>query len=139
MLECQFIPKLKQLTDTVIQTLNRHLWHLAEELVPFALCSKQLTPKLKKSLGRKLLKLYRENQNKSFAPKKLRFPTISERTEISDVAGERSVFLFQHFNLNINDIRFLSHALNRWPLFEGYKKLEKHRRALRGKHSKKIS
>ena len=40
MLECQIIPKLKQASDTVIQTLNRHLWYLTEELIPFALCFK---------------------------------------------------------------------------------------------------
>ena len=71
MFECQTIPKLKQVADTVIQTLNRHLWYLTEELVLCALCSKQLTPELKEILGRKLLKLYRENQNKSFAQKKI--------------------------------------------------------------------
>ena len=78
MLECQTIPKLKQVADTVVQTPNRHLWYLTEELVPFALCSKQITPELKEIHDRKLLKLYRENQNKSFAPQKPIFPTISE-------------------------------------------------------------
>ena len=125
MLECQTISKLKQVADTAIQTLNRHLWCLTEELVQFALCSKQLTPELKEILGRKLWKLYRENQNKVFAPQKPLFLTISVRTEIPDLAGERSVLLFQHFNLSIDDLQSLSYALNRWPLFEGYNKLEK--------------
>ena len=39
MLECETIPKVKQVADTVIQILNRHLWYLTEELVPFSLCS----------------------------------------------------------------------------------------------------
>ena len=125
MLECQTIPKLKHVADTVIQTLDRHLWYLTEELVPVALCSKQLTSELKEIHDRKLLKLYCENQNKSFAPQKPIFPTISERTEIPDLAGERSVLLLQHFNLSVDDLQFLSYALDRWPLFAGYKKLEK--------------
>ena len=125
MLEYQTIPKLKQVADTVIQTLDRHLWYLTEELVPVALCYKQLTPELKEILGRKLLKLHCETHNKSYASQKPIFPTISERTKIPDLAGKRLVLLFQHFNLSINDFQFLSYALNRWPLFEGFKKLEK--------------
>ena len=35
------------------------------------------------------------------------------------------MLLFEHFNLSIDDLQFLSYALNRWPLFEGYKKLQK--------------
>ena len=43
------------------------------------------------------------SQNKLFAPQKPTFPTISERTEIPDLIGERPVFFFQHFNLSIDD------------------------------------
>ena len=36
------IPVFKNISDAALSALNRHLWYLSEELIPFALCSHQL-------------------------------------------------------------------------------------------------
>lgn len=124
MLECQAIPKLSKIAEKTIQALKRHLWCLTEELIPFALCSKQLAPEVKEVLARKLFQLYRDNQHKMFAPQKPTFPQITLSTQIPDLVGARSVLLLQHFKFSIDDVQFLRRAQNQWAKFDSYKRLQ---------------
>ena len=89
----------------------RHvIWYLTEELIPFALCSKQLACEGKEVLARRMFQLYRENQHTVLAPQKPVLPHITETTRISDMAGRRSVLLFQRFRFTIDDVQFLRRA-----------------------------
>ena len=54
---------------------SRHLWYLTEELIPFALCSKQRACKEKEVLARRMFQLYRENQHTVLAHKNQYCPT----------------------------------------------------------------
>jgi len=93
MLECQTMPVLGDISARAIQALNRHLWYLTEELIPFALCSQQLAPEVKEVMARKLFQLYRENQHAMFPSQKPAFPHITRLTQISDLVGERFVLV----------------------------------------------
>ena len=114
MLKYQSSSKLGNIAHNAAKTPSRHLWYLTEELIPFALCSKQLACEEKKVLARRMFQLYRENQHTVLAPQKLVLPHITETTRISDLAERRSVLLFQRFRFTIDDVQFLRRAQSQW-------------------------
>ena len=124
MLECQTKPKLNNIFERLIPAMNRHLWYLTEELLPFALCSTQLAHEEKEVLARKLFNLYLENQHKVFELQKPIFPHITQSTQMSDLVGKRSVLLLQHFKFSIDDVQFLRRAHNQWFKYDSCKRLE---------------
>ena len=96
--------KLGNIAHNAAKAPSRHLWYLTEELIPFALCSKQLACEEKEVLARRMFQLYRENQHTVLAPQKPVLPHIAETTRISDLAGRRSVLLLQRFRFTIDDV-----------------------------------
>ena len=86
MLKHQSSSKLGNIAHNAAKALSRHLWCLTEELIPFALCSKQLACEEKKVLTRRMFQLDRENQHTVLAPQKPVLPHITETTRISDLA-----------------------------------------------------
>ena len=75
MLKYQSSSKLGNIAHNAAKALSRHLWCLTEELISFALCSKQLACEEKEVLARRMLQLYRENQHAVLAPQKPVLPT----------------------------------------------------------------
>ena len=51
-------------------------------------------------------------------------PTL-ETTRISDMAGRRSVLLFQRFRFTIDDVQFLRRAQSQWCKSDSYQRLER--------------
>ena len=58
------------------------------------------------------------------APQKPVLPHITETTWISDLAGRRSVLLFQQFRFTIDDVQFLRRAQSQWCKSDSYQRLE---------------
>ena len=125
MLKYQSSSKLGNIAHNAAKAPSRHLWYLTEELIPFALCSKQLACEEKKVLGRRMFQLYGENQHTVLAPQKPVLPHITETTRISDLAGRRSVLLFQRFRFTIDDVQFLRRAQSQWCKSDSYQRLER--------------
>ena len=125
MLKYQSSSKLGNIVHNAAKAPSRHLWYLTKELIPFALCSKQLACEEKKVLARRMFQLYRENQHTVLAPQKLVLPHITETTRISDLAERRSVLLFQRFRFTIDDVQFLRRAQSQWCKSDSYQRLER--------------
>ena len=125
MLKYQSSSTLGNIAHNAAKALSRHLWYLTEELIPFALCSKQLASEEKEVLARRMFQLYRENQQTVLAPQKPVLPHITETTRISDLAGRRSVLLFQRFRFTIDDVQFLRQAQSQWCKSDSYQRLER--------------
>ena len=125
MLKYQSSSKLGNIAHNPAKALSYHLWYLTEELIPFALCSKQLACEEKEVLARWMFQLYRENQHTVLAPQKQALPHITETTRISDFVGRRSVLLFQRFRFTINDVQFLRRARSQWCKSDSYQRLER--------------
>ena len=98
---------------------------MTKELIPFALCSKQLACEENEVLARRMFQLYRENQHTVLAPQKQVLPHITEITRISDLAGRRSVLLFQGFRFTNDDVQFLHRAQSQWCKSDSYLRLER--------------
>ena len=98
---------------------------MTEELIPFALCSKQLACEDKEVLARRMFQLYRKNQHTALASQKPVLPHITETTRISDLAGRRSVLLLQLFRFTIDDVQFLRRAQSQWCKSDSYQRLER--------------
>ena len=63
------------------------------------------------------------NEGAPLTPEKSRFPEITRETCVSDLVGERSVFLFQRLKLSVYDPRFLKYTRNKWRQFDRWTKL----------------
>ena len=75
MLKYRSSSKLGNIAHSAAKASSRHLRYLTEELIPFALCSKQLACEEKEVLARRMFQLYRENQHTVLAPQKPILPT----------------------------------------------------------------
>lgn len=113
---------LQEIAITATVAMKRHLWYLTEELIPFALCSNQLSAVEKEKIAYKLFSMYRE---KTLTPQKPVFPQLSESTEICDLVGDRSVLLFQRLKFTMEDIQFLRYSSEKWLTFPSYQRLDK--------------
>ena len=60
MLKYQSSSKLDSIAHNAAKAPSRHVWYLTEELIPFALCSKQLACEEKEVLARRMFQLYQK-------------------------------------------------------------------------------
>ena len=60
MLKYQSSSKLDNIAHNAAKAPSRHVWYLTEELIPFALCSKQLACEEKEVLARRMFQLYQK-------------------------------------------------------------------------------
>ena len=104
MLKYQSSSKLGNIAHNAAKAPSRHLWYLTEELIPFALCSKQLACEEKEVLARRMFQIYRENQHTVLAPQKPVLPHITE---------------------NNDDVQFLFRAQSQWCKSDSYQRLER--------------
>jgi len=114
----------RDMSVAAISALQRHLWYLCEELIPFALCSSHLHDHTKEALASKLFRVYQQFFKTTLFPQKPLFPSISESTKIENLVGERSVIIFQRFKFSVDDVQFLRYSSAKWDDFESFRKFK---------------
>ena len=77
----------KELAESALATLNRHLWYLAPQTVMFALFSNKVSEDTKSRMAARLLTLDRPDSPSLGLPK---FPVITANTELWDLVTEAS-------------------------------------------------
>lgn len=121
----QDVIKYKQIdpevATVVLNKLERHQWYLTQEIVPFTLFSsnEMVTSSLKQQLA---TKLYTTEKPQSFRMGKPLFPKIiTERTNLIDLIGPDSTFLFKALNINME---WLQKPVDTWQLYEDFRKAQ---------------
>ena len=79
------------LSDTALNVLRRHLWYLTEEVVVFSLFSGKLFSDEKSRIAAKLLTFSVPDHIECGKPE---FPDLLEKTQLVDLIGPKSWFLF---------------------------------------------
>ena len=91
----------EKVAETARHAILRHRWYLTAELIPLALCSKQLSSIELEKLAFRIYKSYQKhvtyvkNPSAPLTPEKPVFPEVSLDTCVSDLVGERSAIVFQ--------------------------------------------
>ena len=98
MLKYQSSSKLGNIAHNAAKAPSRHLWYLTEELIPFALCSKQRACKEKEVLARRMFQLYRENQHTVLAHKNQYCPTSQRQHGFQIWREDVPCFCFSGFD-----------------------------------------
>ena len=118
----------KEVAEAARHALLRHRRYLTAELIPLALCSKQLFSTEHEKLAFKIYKSCQKhvtcvkNPSAPLTPEKPVFPEVSLDTCVSNLLGERSVIIFRRLNLSLQDISFLTYSRDKWSDFDGWKK-----------------
>jgi len=76
--------------------LDRHLWYLAEEIVPFALFSNLVSESEKQQIARQLLKVRGTDPLETGIPV---FPQLNASTTIIHLIGKMSLLMFNLLNI----------------------------------------
>ena len=104
----------KKVADKCCTVLKRHTWYLTEDLITFSLFDEDLPITTRTDLARRI------HQKKTPAELTIRKPTlpdISEKSELIDFVGRRSVLLFNLIGVSSD---FLAHE--DWHLSAEYEK-----------------
>ena len=116
----------KQVAEAARNAFLRHRWYLTEELIPLALCSKQISKTeherfafcFHKTFQRRVAAV--KDSRAPLAPEKPRFPELSPDTCVSDLVGDRSVIILQRLNFSLHDLLFLPIlGIDGVPLMDG--------------------
>ena len=105
----------KELANSALTTLNRHLWYLAPQTVMFALFSDKLSKDAKGRMAAKLLTLDRPDSPSLGLPK---FPVVTATTELWDLVSEAS---WEFFDIVKSDpLPWLTKSVSEWEAHSDY-------------------
>ena len=105
----------KELANSALTTLNRHLWYLAPHTVMFALFSDKLSEDAKGRMAAKLLTLDRPDSPSLGLPK---FPVVTATTELWDLVSEAS---WEFFDIVKSDpLPWLTKSVSEWEAHPDY-------------------
>jgi len=79
-----------------LTALNRHLWYLTEEIVPFALFSNLVSEPEKRQIACQLLKVRQAEPLENGIPV---FPQLNTSTKLIHLVGKKSLLLFNLLNI----------------------------------------
>ena len=105
----------KELADSALATLNRHLWYLAPQTVLFALFSDKVSEDTKSRMAARLLTLDRPDSPSLGLPK---FPVITAKTELWDLVTEASWEFFEV--VKSDPLPWLSKRVSEWEAHSEY-------------------
>jgi hypothetical protein len=105
---CKFRAIDSELSDTALNVLRRHLWYLTEDTVVFAFFSSRLSDDEKSRIAARLLTFPVPDDIPTGKPE---FPDILERTQLVDLVGPNSWFLFLKLKIGYG---WLSKAVEHW-------------------------
>ena len=109
----------EELAESALATLNRHLWYLAPQTVPFALFSNKVSEDDKSRMASRLLTLDRPETTTLGIPK---FPVVSAGTELWDLVTEESWTFFDI--VKSDPLPWLTKRVSEWESCEDYKKVK---------------
>lgn len=98
----------REVSDVAIEAITRHLYYLGEELIVLSLFSDKMSANEKNDMAQMLLELDNVIPGRNFRSNHIKFnEDIDSWTEmrVSDFLGERSLHLFQLFNIEIDFLR----------------------------------
>ena len=105
----------KELADSAIATMNRHLWYLTPQTVMFALFSNRVSDDAKSRMAARLLTLDRPDSPSLGIPK---FPVITANTELWDLVTEA---LWEFFDVVKSDpLPWLTKSVTEWKAYHDY-------------------
>lgn len=105
--------------QAAINSCQRHLWYLTQELVVLALFGEKHSSFFRSVMA---LKLFNTNRPKTFSPGKPIFPVITENVPfLLDLIGERSWLLFDLLQLKGSQ-DWMQLQPKYWNLMEDYRK-----------------
>ena len=105
----------KELAESALATLNRHLWYLAPHTVMFALFSNEVSEDTKSRMAARLLTLDRPDSPSLGLPK---FPVITAKTELWDLVTEASWEFFEV--VKSDPLPWLSKRVSEWEAHSEY-------------------
>jgi len=105
----------KELAESALATLNRHLWYLAPQTVMFALFSNKVSEDTKSRMAARLLTLDRPDSPSLGLPK---FPVITAKTELWDLVTEASWEFFEV--VKSDPLPWLSKRVSEWEAHSEY-------------------
>ena len=106
---CRFRAIDSELSDTALNVLRRHLWYLTEEVAIFSLFSSKVSDDEKSRMSARLLTFEPPD---SFHVGKPEFPDILEKTQLVDLVGPKSWFLFLKLKVESG---WLRKDMKLWP------------------------
>ena len=109
----------KELAESALATLNRHLWYLAPQTVVFALFSNKVSEDTKSRMAARLLTLDRPDTPSLGLPK---FPVITATTELWDLVSEASWEFFEV--VKSDPLPWLSKSVSEWEAHSEYQKVK---------------
>ena len=105
----------KELAESALATLNRHLWYLAPHTVLFALFSDKVSEDTKSRMAARLLTLDRPDTPSLGLPK---FPVITATSELWDLVTEAS---WEFFDVVKSDpLPWLTKSVSEWEAHSDY-------------------
>ena len=111
----------KAVSDSALKTLGRHLWYLTEEVVCLSLFDHRVPSSEKKEMVKKLRPFVSNTQlsnRKGEGFGKPTMPDINTVTNLSQLVGKDSFFIFEALELSIE---FIDRPVEEWPTLESYK------------------
>ena len=109
----------RELAESALATLNRHLWYLAPQTVLFALFSDKVSEDQKSRMACRLLTLDRKESPILGVPK---FPVLSADTELCDLITEESWDFFDV--VNSDPLPWLTKRVSEWESHADYNKVK---------------
>ena len=86
-----------ELADTALNVMRRHFWYLTEEVVIFSLFSNKVTEDEKSRIAARLLTIA---DPVDFPAEKPDFPDVLDTTQLVDLVGSNSWFIFHRLKLD---------------------------------------
>ena len=109
----------RELAESALATLNRHLWYLAPQTVLFALFSDKVSEDHKSRMACRLLTLDRKESPILGVPK---FPVLTAETELCDLITEESWDFFAV--VNSDPLPWLTKRVSEWESYADYNKVK---------------
>ena len=110
----QFAEDFPALSEKVLPVIQRHTWYLTQEVVIFALFSNKVDSDVKQKMAEKLCSLPKPGL---YAQGKPVLPVLEPKTELVDLVGENSHFLFHLLGV---DSGWLSAEVSLWEENQDY-------------------
>ena len=121
-----------KVSDLLLDSMKKHLWHITEESVVTALADEDLESEERRDLGLALFKIRRPDQ---FDPKQPEFPDVFDSQlhpdrlwmsgqvpQLKHFVGPRSWLLFSKLELSEFDCEWLQLDPAVWKLMSGYQR-----------------
>ena len=105
----------KNMADTLVERLFRHLWYTSEEFVVFALASDLVSKEAKQQVAEEIL---RQPKGKT-KPGKVSMPPLVPGCSLASRIGSQSLHFFEALGVQT---QFLSEPVNDWSSIPAYQK-----------------